>query len=218
MKEKLVVFDLDGTLLDTLPDIAYAINYALSAWDIEPLSLEAIRLNVGHGLRNALYASVRDSQKIIEESDMGLMYELMMNTYVKHPSDHTVPYGGIIEMLEELTEEGVKLGVLSNKSDVLVKRIVADKLPHIPFSFVLGQCEEYPLKPDPTSLMAMVEKSGTSLSDTVYVGDSEVDWKTAANAGVKCHIVSYGFRREEELMENGIRETVKTVSDLASLL
>ncbi|MGN1163629.1 MAG: HAD family hydrolase [Candidatus Ornithospirochaeta sp.] len=218
MKEKLVVFDLDGTLLDTLPDIAYAINYALSAWDIEPLSLEGIRRNVGHGLRNALLSSVRDSGKTVEESEMGLMYELMMNTYAKHPSDHTVPYTGIVGMLESLQKDGVKLGILSNKSDDLVKRIVAEKLPSVSFSFVLGQCAEYPLKPDPTSLLAMVSETGTDLSDTVYVGDSEVDWKTAENAGVRCLIVSYGFRTSSELMESGIEDAAESVGKLASLL
>ena len=104
MKKKLVVFDLDGTLLNTLPDIMRSLNYALSAYDIAPVTLEETRQYVGRGLRNALLSAVRRSGARIEDNDFSLMNELLVSSYLRHPSDNTVPYDGIPELLQSLSE------------------------------------------------------------------------------------------------------------------
>lgn len=208
MAEKLVVFDLDGTLLDTLEDIRGAINYALSAWSVPKVDKEKIRLYVGHGLRNALFTALNNSSIKVPEEDLPLMVELMMSTYKKHPSDHTVPYPGIVDMLYTLKSEGYLIGVISNKSQFLVEEIIKNVLPDFSFDFVIGQSDKYPLKPDPESLMSMMRHYGADRGSTLYIGDSEVDYLTAKNAEVESIIVNYGFRTKEELEKSGVKETV----------
>ena len=208
MAEKLVVFDLDGTLLDTLEDIRGAINYALSAWSVPKVEKDKIRLYVGHGLRNALFTALNNSSIKVPEEDLPLMVELMMSTYKKHPSDHTVPYPGIVGMLYTLKSEGYLIGVISNKSQFLVEEIIKNILPDFSFDFIIGQSDKYPLKPDPESLMSMMRYYGADRSSTLYVGDSEVDYLTAKNAEVESIIVNYGFRTKEELEKSGVKETV----------
>ncbi len=218
MKKKLVVFDLDGTLLYTLPDIRRAVNYALSAYDIPPIPMEEARTIVGRGLRNALIAAVNRSGKMIEDNDFSLMNELMVSSYMKHPSDNTVPYDGIPELLNFLTENGVMVAIASNKKDEIVQKIVKNILPSVRFSFVLGQTSTYPLKPDPEGILSEIGKLGITTDDIVYVGDSEVDYETAANLGCDYIVVSYGYRTSEELKEKGIADTAGTVEELREKL
>ena len=208
MAEKLVVFDLDGTLLDTLEDIRGAINYALSAWSLPKVEKEKIRLYVGHGLRNALFTAISNSSVKVPEEDLPLMVELMMATYKKHPADHTVPYPGILDMLYALKSEGYLIGVISNKSQFLVEEIIKNILPDISFDFIIGQSDKYPLKPDPESLLSMMRDYGADRGSTLYIGDSEVDYLTAKNGGVESIIVNYGFRTKEELEKSGVKVTV----------
>ena len=218
MKKKLVVFDLDGTLLDTLPDIRRAINYALSAYDIPPVSLEDTRKYVGRGLRNALIAAVNNSGAFIEDNDFSLMNELLVASYMKHPSDNTVPYDGIPELLKALTDNGIGVAIASNKKDEIVQKIVRNVLPSVHFDFVFGQCGAYPLKPDPEGILTETGKLSLSKDDIIYVGDSEVDYETASNAGCDSFIVSYGFRTKEELESRGIENTVESPSILKEKL
>ena len=214
MAIRLVAFDLDGTLLDTLDDIRGAVNYALSAWEIPALDRNTMREYVGRGLRNALLRAVTESGVKVDDSDLPLMVDLMMNAYRRHPSSHTVPYSGIPELLKSILQEGVKIGILSNKSDELVKRIVKDILPDIPFSFVMGQSDQFPLKPNPESLYGAMETVGADRSEVIYVGDSEVDYELSENAGVKGIIVDYGFRTRKELEAKGISGTLSSVEAL----
>ena len=206
MAIRLVAFDLDGTLLDTLDDIRGAVNYALSAWEIPALDRNTMREYVGRGLRNALLRAVTESGVKVDD--------LMMSAYRRHPSSHTVPYSGIPELLKAILQEGVKIGILSNKSDELVKRIVKDILPDIPFSFVMGQSDRFPLKPNPESLYGAMETVGADRSEVIYVGDSEVDYELSENAGVKGIIVDYGFRTRKELEAKGISGTLSSVEAL----
>ena len=214
MAEKLVVFDLDGTLLDTLEDIRSAVNYALSAWSVPKVEKNKMREYVGHGLRNAIFTALNESGCTVPQEDLPLMVELMMSAYRNHPSDHTTPYNGVVEMLETLFKRGYRVGVISNKSDELVKRIIKDVLPSFKFDFVIGQCDKYPLKPDPESLLSMMNEFSADKNSTLYIGDSEVDYETAKNAEVTSVIVNYGFRTKEELERNGIIESVSDVSSL----
>ena len=214
MAEKLIVFDLDGTLLDTLEDIRGAINYALAAWSVPKVDKNKIREYVGHGLRNALFTALNKSGVLIPQEDLPLMVDLMLSCYRNHPSDHTRPYDGIVDMLSFLMDDGFKLGVISNKSQELVVRIIKDTLPSIRFEFIIGQCDQYPLKPDPESLLSMMERFSSDRNSTLFVGDSEVDYETAKNAGVRGIIVNYGFRTKKELEGKGIKDTVEDVPTL----
>lgn len=218
MKKKLVVFDLDGTLLNTLPDIMRALNYALSAYDIPPVTLEETREYVGRGLRNALISAVNRSGAFIEDNDFSLMNELLVSSYLRHPSENTVPYDGIPELLQSLSENGIGVAIASNKKNEIVQRIVKNVLPSVHFRFVFGQCGAYPLKPDPEGVLTEIGKLGMTKDDIIYVGDSEVDYETALNIGCTFFIVNYGFRRREELEKRGIGNTVDTPSSLGEKL
>ncbi len=218
MKKKLVVFDLDGTLLNTLPDIMRALNYALSAYDIPPVTLEETREYVGRGLRNALISAVNRRGAFIEDNDFSLMNELLVSSYLRHPSENTVPYDGIPELLQSLSENGIGVAIASNKKNEIVQRIVKNVLPSVHFRFVFGQCGAYPLKPDPEGVLTEIGKLGMTKDDIIYVGDSEVDYETALNIGCTFFIVNYGFRRREELEKRGIGNTVDTTSSLGEKL
>lgn len=213
MHKKIVVFDLDGTLLDTLEDIRRALNYALSAYDFPLISKEKARIYVGNGLRNALTKAVLESKKRIDEDDFLLMYQLLLSSYKKHPAEKTVAYSGILDLLRELENKGIKVGIASNKNGEIVRSIVKEKLP-FSFSFVLGQGDGYPLKPNTEGIMAKLKEEDISLAEAIYVGDSEVDKQTAENLGSSYFIVNYGFRTKEELEEKGITNTLGSVKEL----
>ena len=218
MSMKAVFFDLDGTLLDTLPDIRRAMNYALAAYDGEEASEEDVRRYVGRGLHRALsQAVVEKHPKGLDEDEFELMFALMLNAYKRHPVVETVPYPGIPELLAELKEKGVKLGIVSNKADTVTQEIISSILPSL-FDFVSGENGRYPLKPDPSLLLHGLASVGSSPAEAVYIGDSEVDAVTGERAGVRTLIVSYGFRTKAELEENGINSPIDDVRALKERL
>lgn len=216
---KAAVFDLDGTLIDTLGDIRDAINYALRAFDCSPVSDDETRRFVGNGLRKALtMACAAKKADIRDDDELDLMFQLLMQYYRNHPYVHSRPYDGIAGMLGELSERGVKLAILSNKEDGIVQMIVSRAFPGIPFASVHGHRPGYPLKPDPRALEEELAAMGVGKEDAVYIGDSEVDWKTGANSGVRTLIVSYGFRKESELLAAGCTSDACDVPSLHSIL
>lgn len=200
-----VVFDLDGTLVDTIEDIRSAINYALSAFEGSNITREECMRYVGHGLRKALAeAAIEHKARLIDEEDFSHMYLLMMEYYRRHAVVYSKPYDGIKELLQTLKAENIKLAILSNKRDELVKDIVNKLFEKDLFNLVLGQTDYLPLKPDPRALYKIFDDLSINKDDAIYIGDSEVDYKTAVNAAVAYVIVSYGFRSERELKESGI--------------
>ena len=215
---KAVFFDLDGTLLDTLPDIRNALNYALRAYDGEEASPEDVRRYVGRGLHRALAKAVVEKHpKGMDEDELELMFQLMLSCYSRHPVDETKPYPGIPELLDSLGHKGIRLGIVSNKSDPLVQEIIGKLLPDR-FSFVSGEKPGYPLKPDPALLLAGLAAVGSSAAEAVYIGDSEVDAETGKRAGVRTLIVSYGFRSRAELESGGVEVAADSVSALEEIL
>ncbi len=218
MKKKLVVFDLDGTLLNTLGDIRRAINYVLSSYDIPQISEEETRKAVGHGLRNALIQVVNKSGAVIEDNDFSLMNELLVASYMKHPCVYTKPYPGIEELLLWLNENGLKVAVASNKKESVVKEIIKAMFSQIKFAFVLGENGKYPLKPDPEGILNEMDKLGLKSDDIIYIGDSEVDALTAENLKCDSIIVNYGFRTPEELNAAGIKESVGSPEEVMNMI
>ena len=197
MKKRLVIFDLDGTLLNTIADLAVATNEALKAMGYPTHSEEVIQTFVGNGVSKLLERSMPEDKRT--EENIALVRRHFMAYYDQHNADLSTPYPGISEMLSSLQEDGVMLAVASNKYQSATEKLIACYFPHINFVCVLGQRQGIPVKPSPDIVLEIMEKANVSRSDTLYVGDSGVDMQTAQNAHVDAIGVSWGFRPRAEL-------------------
>ena len=207
---KLAVFDLDGTILDTLEDLTDAIKYTLDINGLPSRTREEVRSFVGNGvtnlIRRAAGENAKDYNKLV--SDFRAYYKV-------HIADKTVPYAGIVETIAKLKALGVKTAVLSNKSHFATV-MLTDKFFKDNFDYVAGEkeAEGIPKKPAPDALLSIMKAQGASASETVYIGDSEVDIQTAKNAGVDCISVCWGFKDEAFLKENGASIIVKKPAEI----
>lgn len=197
MKKRLVIFDLDGTLLNTIADLAVATNEALRAMGYPTHAEEVIQTFVGNGVSKLLERSIPLDKRT--EENIALVRRHFMAYYDQHNADLSTPYPGISEMLSRLQEGGVMLAVASNKYQSATEKLVAHYFPHINFVCVLGQRPGIPIKPSPDIVHEIMEKANVGKSDTLYVGDSGVDMQTAINAGIDAIAVSWGFRPRAEL-------------------
>jgi phosphoglycolate phosphatase len=192
MKYKVVIFDLDGTLLDTLEDLAAAVNYALSLKGFPPHTLAEYRQMVGHGVRNLVTQALPEEQR--EETVIDTCLAEFKAYYTAHIDALTRPYPGMQELLRVLHARGVRLAVASNKfqsgTDYLIRRFFGD----VPFVAILGNREGYPLKPDPEIVGEVLRRAEADAADAVLVGDSATDMKTAANGGISAIAVTWGYR------------------------
>ncbi len=196
MKYKLAIFDMDGTILDTLVDLAEAVNYALRRAGLPERSLQEIRSYLGNGmLRLIRLAAPEDaSAELLAE-----LKETFTEYYKAHCSAHTRPYDGIVELIEELRSQGVKTAVVSNKPDFGVQLLVQDYFP-TSFDAAVGERNGIAKKPAPDSVNEVLRLLDISREEAVYIGDSEVDIETARNAGMTGVIVTWGFRDEAYLL------------------
>ena len=194
-----IIFDLDGTLLDTLQDLADSVNAALSANGFPMRTVDEVRRFVGNGVRRLMELAIED----------GVHHPLFEKTladfkahYALHCMDKTAPYDGVLPLLESLNRRGYKLAVVSNKFDAAVKELnlqyFGDWIP-----VAIGEKATVRKKPAPDSVFAAIEALGSDISRSIYVGDSEVDILTAKNAGIPCALVTWGFRDRAYLIENG---------------
>ena len=193
----LVIFDLDGTLLDTIDDLAAAANHALLACGFPARSVEECRQFVGNGVTKLLERALPDGRKTSE--NLAAMHEAFFNYYDAHLTDKTRPYPGIPELLTNLQARGVKLAVASNKYQRATEQLMKCFFPQISFVAVLGQRENIPVKPHPQIVQDILTAAHETPTNTLYVGDSDVDMQTAQNAGVKACGVTWGFRSREVL-------------------
>lgn len=196
---KAVIFDLDGTLLNTLDDLADAGNYALEKQGFPVHQVNEYRYFVGNGIPKLIERIVPQdsSAEIIEKT-----HTLFSEYYEVHMKDKTAPYAGITELLDKLSAKGVKLGVVTNKAHEFAYQIVESYFGKR-FDKVFGERTGFPKKPNPQSVNKMIEEWGFDKAEVLYAGDSNVDMQTAINAGVSGCGVLWGFRTKEELLESG---------------
>ena len=195
---KAVLFDLDGTLTDTLRDIADAMNDALQRHSLPPWPLDAYRYLVGDGARMLAKRAVRERQDMAE-----IIRGEYQARYETHALVTTRPYKGVPEMLRELQLRGFRLAVFSNKPDADTKNVVAHFFPEIPWSVVRGQVEGIPVKPDPMGALAVARAMGVQPEEVLYLGDTATDMRCAVQAGMLPVGALWGFRDEAELRQSG---------------
>ena len=193
-----VVFDLDGTLLDTIGDICAAMNRTLGS-DI-PTS-ECIYF-VGKGLSNALRCGLERIGRKVSEEEFKELDRRFQEDYANHPADSTRPYPCIPAMLKALFEAGIPAGVYSNKAHPVAVRLVKELLVQYPFTFIEGWGGRFPSKPCPDAVNAFKAESG--VDEVLYIGDTLTDWNTGNNAGAKVGILTWGFRTRQDLLDAGI--------------
>lgn len=214
MKYKLVIFDLDGTVLDTLGDLANAANAALEMHSFPTHSIEQVRMMVGNGvanlIRRAVPAGTSDEVCAQVLADFKAYYR-------EHVNDITKPYDGIKDMLKALKDAGIKVGINSNKFDAALQNLC-----HIHFEglydYAVGESEVTPKKPDPTAAKRIMHAMSVKAEETIYIGDSNVDLNTAANAGVDSAWVSWGFRKRNEMEGCVITNAFDTAEELQAFL
>ena len=214
MKKQIVIFDLDGTLLDTLEDLYNSVNYALKLSGFPARSMDEVRLDVGNGIRNLIKRSLPGgtSGDVFEE-----MFKLFTQHYAAHCTDLTKTYPGIPELLTELHMHGFQTAVLSNKADFAVQLLIKQFYPD-QFDAVMGEREGIPKKPAPEGIFRILSSLGAEQCEAVYVGDSEVDIQTAANAKLPCICVDWGFRSRETLERAGAGLIVSSAEELLERL
>ena len=211
--KKLILWDLDGTLIDTLEDLAEAVNHALKLRALPLHGIDEYRKMVGHGVRNLVLQALEASG--LETNDQGVDEALadFKKYYQAHIDVHTRPYPGIPELLSELQAKGVKMGVASNKFQEGTEYLIKEFFPDIQFVAILGNRLGQPLKPDPAIVEEVLSKGNIGQEEAVMVGDSPTDMRTAANGGIGAIAVSWGYRTQDELAGNRIVDTVEQLRE-----
>jgi phosphoglycolate phosphatase len=194
---RLVIFDLDGTLLNTIADLAAATNQALAYYGYPTHPTEAYRYFVGNGINKLFERALPEADR--SEENVLRIRSRFVPYYDVHNADLSRPYPGVTEVLKTLSEEGIQVAVASNKYQSATQKLVAQYFPGIPFVEVLGQREGIAPKPDPTIVFDILRTAGIAKEEVLYVGDSNVDMMTAKNAGVSVCGVTWGFRPRTEL-------------------
>ncbi len=214
--KKLVIFDLDGTLVNSIYDLADCVNLALREHKLPENTLQEYYSFVGHGMENL----IRTSMKSRGGNDE--LYKKVRSTfdalYAAHCNDKTVAYEGVAELLAKLRANGIETAVLTNKAHEFVEGILHKCFPCHNFPIAWGNRQGLKRKPDPESLFALIKEAGCEISDCVYVGDSEVDVHTAHNAGVDLVCVDWGFRSRQQLLLSGAKTIVSDADELFKIL
>lgn len=214
--KKLVIFDLDGTLLNTIADLGTATNYAMEQMGFVTYPIDDYRFKVGNGITKLIERALPADRR--DPATVGQAREHFLRYYGEHCTDHSAPYPGIPELLAELTARGVKVAVASNKYHAATSRLVAHFFPNVPWAAVEGHRPERPTKPAPAIVEAILRQAGVAPTETLYVGDSGVDMVTARNASLESVGVTWGFRPEDELRDNGARHIVNAPAEILTLL
>ena len=210
---KLAIFDMDGTICDTIEDLAEAVNYALGVQGYEKHSLDEYKYFVGNGMSKLIERALPDglsAELKAETKDIFLGY------YKEHFTDHTKPYDGITTLLDSLKNKNLHLAVCTNKAHPMAVK-VADLLFNGYFEVVVGQSDR-PMKPDPEAVFKIMDRFSVSPDETVFIGDSDVDMQTAVNSKTHGIGVGWGFRTKEELEKNGAEFFAQTPMDIINYI
>lgn len=213
-KIKAVIFDLDGTLLNTLDDLHQSVSYALKTLSLPPKSIEETRLAVGDGIGNLIARSIEGGK---ENPLFDACLSLFKGYYALHSTDFTAPYPDVPSLLQALRTNGYKLGVVSNKIDSAVQTLCERYFKGL-LDVTVGEREGVRRKPYPDSLFSCLEALGVLPEEAVYVGDSEQDILTAKNAGIPCLSVTWGFRNEATLLKSGATTLVNAPDEILTYL
>jgi len=211
-----LLFDLDGTLLDTLRDIADSANSALAYHGFSQHELEAYRYFVGDGVEALATRALPENGR--DEMTVGKIMARMGEEYSRRWMDNTRPYQGIPELLDALTDLGIKMAILSNKPQDPAQLMVSTLLPHWSFELVVGALPSAPRKPDPTAALQIARQMNLSPPEFLYLGDSAVDMKTATAANMYPVGALWGFRTADELLSGGAKALIQRPSHLLRLV
>lgn len=210
--KKAVIFDLDGTLLNTLDDLADSTNYALSRFGYPTRTIEEVRQFVGNGVAKLIERAIPEGKN---NPNFEKCLAIFKENYAQNMYNKTAPYNGIIEMLSNLKSKGIKIAVVSNKFDLAVKELCKKYFEGF-IDFAAGENEAQGIKkkPAPDTVISVLNKFNFAPEDAVYVGDSDVDIMTAKNSKMPCISVTWGFRDEKFLLENGATILINAPSEI----
>lgn len=211
---RIAIFDLDGTILNTLEDLCDSLNHALALSSMPCRSLAQVRSYLGNGIRALVECGVPENTPP-ELTDA--VFAEFASYYPAHCRIKTAPYPGILQLFSKLRESGIKIAVVSNKVDTAVQTLCVDFFPGL-LDYCVGEKSGIRKKPCPDSLNHVLQLFGASPRDALYIGDSEVDAKTAENAGVDCALVSWGFREEAFLKTLGAQYLVHTPREIFEII
>ena len=209
-----IIFDMDGTVLNTLDDLTVSVNYVLDKFGMPPRTVEEYRRFFGSGIKRALELATPEgtSDEVIDR-----MLPIFKEHYDQHCLDKTGPYDGILPLMKELHARGYKMAIVSNKIDSAVKELNERFFAQY-VSVAIGEKEGIKRKPAPDTVIQALKELGSAREDAIYIGDSEVDFQTAQNSGLPCISVLWGFRDRDFLESIGADTFAKTPSDVLSIL
>lgn len=210
---RLVIFDLDGTLVNSLEDLGTAINISLKKMGLPTHNMERFKYFVGNGIKKLCERSVGEHQDRVEE-----LYRLFSEYYGSHYAVYTKPYPNIEEALKTLKDKNIKIAVASNKSENFAVQIVHELFPTISFDCIKGQVEHRDKKPSPDIIFETMQELEVSKEDTIMVGDTNVDIATGKNAGIKTIGCLWGFRDYNELSKAGANYIIKNPNEIISYI
>ena len=214
MKYKAVIFDLDGTLLNTLSDLADSANHVLSELSLPIHDYESYKYFVGNGIPKLIERCLPADRQELHSKALSMFSEY----YALHSKDKTAPYDDIKELLGTLSEKGLKLGVITNKAHDIAVKVVEEYFGRDIFGRIRGLDDSIKAKPDPSGALSVMECLGVTPSDVLYIGDSGVDMQTAKNAGFTPLGVLWGFRKKDELIENGAKYIAQKPLDILNYI
>lgn len=214
MKYTTIVFDCDGTLLDTLTDLRNAVNYVLRAHDLPERSVPEVKAALGNGVAHLMRQSLPDS---ISEAEFNTYLDEFKAYYGEHLQDYTAPYSGMLDVLDTLRAKGYKLAIVSNKIQEgitpLNKEYFGDRLP-----VAIGERPGLQRKPAPDMVLQALKELGSTQDESIYIGDSEVDVATAKNSGLLCIGVTWGFRDEQLHKDLGVTHIARKAEDIVTII
>lgn len=210
----LVIFDLDGTLMDSIDGLAIAMNKVLDSYDLEVYPVEAYKHYVGNGIKMMVQRTLPEGKDYLLDEALDKMIEFYKVDYIQGLK----VYDGIYEVLKDLVRDGHQIAMVTNKFQFMAERIMPRFFDEYPFTDIIGRSEEHPAKPDPTTINNIIRKSGFKKNQCYMVGDTEVDILAARNAGIGEVFVSWGFRKLHEVSDMAPVNVINHPSELMTIV